>query len=137
MIIVTIRTDKPEAEIGLYDNEIQLAYKVWTAHRQLAETLHVTIHDMLEDQSKSLQDIQAIACFQGPGSFTGLRIGLTVANALAYALKVPIVAQMDGADSDWKAAALRRLAAGESDAVAMPEYGADVHITAPKGTTAA
>src|SRR5664279_4404863 len=92
MIIFTLRTDKPEAEIGLYDNQERLAYCIWPAHRQLAETIHQKIKDLLKVNNKTLNDIESIAVYKGPGSFTGLRIGLSVANALAAALEIPIVA---------------------------------------------
>lgn len=129
MIILTIRTDKPEAEIGLYDGDKQLSYKSWQAHRQLAETLHQVIADELSKQSLTLSDIQGIVAYQGPGSFTGLRIGLTVANALAYARQLPIAGE---SGDDWQRQGIARVLDGQTDAIAMPEYGADVHITAPK-----
>lgn len=128
MIVLTLRTDKPEAEIGLYNDQAQLGYEVWQAHRALAETIHVKIREMLQNQGKALQDIEGIVVYKGPGSFTGLRIGLTVANTLAYSLQVPIVGQTDA----WIEDGIDRLLAGESDDVALPEYGAPVHITAPK-----
>jgi tRNA threonylcarbamoyladenosine biosynthesis protein TsaB len=129
MIILTIRTDKPDAEIGLYDGDTQLAYEVWTAHRQLAETLHRKIETLLKNQGKDWPDIQGIACYQGPGSFTGLRIGLTVANALSYSYDLPVVATQD---PGWLEHALKRLENGERDKLALPYYGADAHITPPK-----
>ena len=124
-----MRTDKPDAEIGLYDGKVQLAYVTWPAHRRLAETVHKTIDTMLNGQGKNLHDITGIIAFQGPGSFTGLRIGLTVANALAYGLLVPIVAAQGQA---WIANGIRRLESGETDGQALPFYGADVHITPQK-----
>lgn len=129
MIILTIRTDKPEAEIGLYDDQKQLAYEVWMAHRALAETLHSKIEALLASQQKSWTDIQGIACYQGPGSFTGLRIGLTVANALAYSYQLPVVAVQD---PQWLETAIGRLLQGERDELALPYYGADAHITLPR-----
>lgn len=129
MLVLTIRTDKPEAEIGLYDGEAQLAYEVWPAHRQLAETIHKKITDMLTTQDKQLQDIAGIVCFQGPGSFTGLRIGLTVGNALAMGLGVPVVATQD---QDWITEGTRMLLHGSNDFPVLPYYGADVHITQQK-----
>lgn len=129
MIILTIRTDKPEAEIGLYDGETQLAYETWTAHRQLAETIHQKIETVLQTRGKAWQDVQGLVCFQGPGSFTGLRIGLTVVNALAYSYGLPIVATQD---PQWVESGLQRLLAGENDGKALPYYGADAHITPPK-----
>lgn len=129
MLIITIRTEKPDAEIGLLDDQNQLAYETWTAHRQLAETLHAKIEQLLKSQSKSLHDIEGIVAFAGPGSFTGLRIGLTVANTLAYALKVPIAA---GKDPQWLENGVATLLSGHGEKLVMPEYGAPVHITAPK-----
>ena len=129
MLTLTIRTDNPEAELGLYDNLTQLAYETWTAHRQLAETLHIKISELLKANQKTLYDLEAVACYSGPGSFTGLRIGLTTANALAYALELPIVAETG---DDWQQTALARLQKGETATAVMPEYGADVHITLPK-----
>lgn len=129
MLLLTIRTDKPEAEIGLYEDDKQLAYQIWQAHRQLAETLHRRIDELLRQQHKELKQLQGIVCYKGPGSFTGLRIGLTAGNALAYGMRIAIVAA-DG--NDWQARGIARLLDGGNDRLALPEYGADVHITLPK-----
>lgn len=128
MIILTIRTDRPEAEVGLYDDRAQLVYEVWQAHRALAETLHAKIQQIVQSQQKQLSDIEGIVVYKGPGSFTGLRIGMTVANTLAYSLQVPIVANTNR----WIEDGIERLLAGENESVALPEYGAPVHITTPK-----
>lgn len=129
MILLTIRTDKPEAELGLYDDGRQLSYVTWPAHRQLAETIHTKIDELLSGQALGLDKVKGIVAFQGPGSFTGLRIGLTVANALAAGLEVPIVATQD---PEWIERGSRRLLASDNDMQALPFYGADVHITPQK-----
>lgn len=129
MIILTIRTDKPESEIGLYNNDLQLGYESWPAHRQLAETIHLKIADLLHSQNIELANIGAIAVYRGPGSFTGLRIGLSVANALAASFNVPIVGETGEA---WRGAAVSKLLAGDGESYVIPEYGADVHITPQK-----
>lgn len=129
MLILTIRTDKPEAELGLYEDDHQLAYTTWEAHRALAETLHTKIVELLKEQQKDLADVRGIAVFKGPGSFTGLRIGLTVANALAYSLGIPIVSTTS---NDWITKALVRLQNHETETVALPEYGREAHITTPR-----
>ena len=129
MLIVTIRTDKPEAEIGLYEDHTQLAYVPWPAHRELAETIHQRLRDLLTGNHKDWHDVQAIVFYKGPGSFTGLRIGASVANALADGLGAVIVG---GTGEQWIEGGITRLLAGEADALALPEYGAAPHITAPK-----
>ncbi|MGI0134264.1 MAG: tRNA (adenosine(37)-N6)-threonylcarbamoyltransferase complex dimerization subunit type 1 TsaB [Candidatus Micrarchaeaceae archaeon] len=129
MTTLTIRTDKPEAEIGLFDGSAQLAYETWQAHRELAETIHVKIAALLQAYGKELQDVQGIVCFKGPGSFTGLRIGLTVANALAYSLDASIVASLG---ENWLQDGLGKLMSGANEHVALPEYGAPAHTTAQR-----
>lgn len=129
MLVLAIRTDKPEAELGLFDNAVPLAYHVWHAHRELSSTLLQKITDLLRSRNKTLQDLEGIVCFQGPGSFTGLRIGLTVANALAYSLHIPVAASAEDA---WAQRGIERLQAGENDIIALPHYGAEAHITLPR-----
>jgi len=129
MIILTIRTDNPRAEVGIYDAQQKRVYREWEAHRELSGTLHKAIEELLSEQHLTWQDIAGIVCFQGPGSFTGLRIGMSVANALSYSLHIPIVATMD---EDWITKGIERLMAGEQDEIALPFYGRDANITVPK-----
>lgn len=130
MIILSLRTDKPESEIGLFEYENQIAYEVWQAHRALAETIHLKIKLVLEANNLSLNDIEGIVAYIGPGSFTGLRIGLSVANGLAYSLKVPIIG-VEG-EEQWLQKGLQKLLAGGNNKVVLPSYGSPVHITTPK-----
>jgi tRNA threonylcarbamoyladenosine biosynthesis protein TsaB len=129
MIILTLRTDKPEAEIGLYDGSTKLKGKTWAAHRKLAETLHAEILELLEAAGYSWVNIQGIVCYKGPGSFTGLRIGLSVGNALASSLTAPIVSQ---GGKSWEENGIKRLILGEDYKTALPEYGGEIFITAPR-----
>jgi tRNA threonylcarbamoyladenosine biosynthesis protein TsaB len=129
MLILTLRTDKPEAELGIFDDEKRLAYETWHAHRQLAETLNLKIKDVLAAQEKSLQDIEGIVVFKGPGSFTGLRIGISIANALADSLGIPIVGTIG---DDWSATGCQRILDKQNDQLIVPEYGSPPHVTAPK-----
>lgn len=130
MIILTIRTDQAESELGLYDGQTCIEKFSWPAHRQLAETIHASAKTLLSRHGKSFRDIEAVACYAGPGSFTGLRIGMSVANALGYSLGVPLVAA--GHADDWPATALMKLAADGNDEIGQVEYNADPYVTAPK-----
>lgn len=129
MLILTIRSDKPDAEIGLYNDGDQLGYEIWEAHRALAETIHTKIEALLVAHNQTLHSLGGVVVFRGPGSFTGLRIGLTVANALVDSLQLPITAS---AGDDWIKSGIERLLAGQNDRVAVPEYGALPNITAPR-----
>jgi tRNA threonylcarbamoyladenosine biosynthesis protein TsaB len=129
MLILTVRTDKPESEIGLFEDNQKLGYEVWPAHRQLAETIHTKVASLLKSNSKDWSDIQALVAYQGPGSFTGLRIGLSFANAVANSNSATIVGTTG---EDWLEQGIKMLLAGSVSTVVLPEYGAPVHITAPK-----
>lgn len=129
MIILAMRTDKPEAEVGIFDGDKELTYDKWEAHRQLAESLHSRIEKNLKQTSKTWSDIEGVIVYQGPGSFTGLRIGISVANALASSLAVPIVGVTG---NDWLKLDLNKLSSSENHEQVSPTYGAPAHITQPK-----
>jgi tRNA threonylcarbamoyladenosine biosynthesis protein TsaB len=129
MLILSIKTDNPEAEIGLFNTKQRLGYQAWTAHRELSVTIHTKINDLFKHSNKVLSDLEGIVIFKGPGSFTGLRIGFSVANALADSLNILIVAT---SGTDWLKRGQAELTGGQNDRIALPEYGASVHITEPK-----
>ena len=129
MIILALRTDKPEAELYLFDNERKLAELMWPAHLKLAETLNSKIEEILKKSSISDNSLGAVAVFKGPGSFTGLRIGLSAANALAYAYSIPIAAK---SGDQWLSAAIKDLLDGQNDKIAVPEYGSPPRVTKPR-----
>ena len=56
-----------------------------------AEKLHVFIEEVLKESGITFQDLKAIAVSRGPGSFTGLRIGVSAAKGLCYALEIPLI----------------------------------------------
>ncbi len=128
MTVLSIKTDNPQAELGLYIDSKQIGKIEWQAHRQLAETIHKKIEELLHSTNKRLDDINGIVCFKGPGSFTGLRIGLSVANALAYSLKVPIVCETG---EKWTQNGISDLLLGKNDRIALPKYDRPAITTAP------
>ena len=57
-----------------------------------AEKLHVFIEDCLQELQLTSKDLSAVAVSQGPGSYTGLRIGVSAAKGLCFALDIPLIA---------------------------------------------
>lgn len=57
-----------------------------------AERLHVFIEEIIKEVGITFQDLIAIAVSQGPGSYTGLRIGVSAAKGLCFALDIPLIA---------------------------------------------
>ncbi|MBR2795916.1 tRNA (adenosine(37)-N6)-threonylcarbamoyltransferase complex dimerization subunit type 1 TsaB [Candidatus Saccharibacteria bacterium] len=87
----------------------------WNSGRNLAEQLLKFIHDKLQENNKDWQDITEITFMSGPGSFTGLRIGATVVNALAHELQIPL--------KDHHGKQVKLIA---------PDYGRDANISQPR-----
>lgn len=90
--ILTINTTLFEkAEVGLKSAEGQiLENKKFTAERNLSGKLLPEIDKLLKQKNTTIKDLTAIEVNTGPGSFTGTRIGVAVANALAFSLSIPV-----------------------------------------------
>ena len=123
-MIILLDTSTATCFLTVVDNEARQDFE-WQAGRTLARGLL----KFLEEKTGDLHDISGIGVMKGPGSFTGLRIGLTVANTLADSLNIPIAG---ATGEDWQKVALKKLRAGENEKIVMPEYGAAAHITAPR-----
>ena len=111
-MILAIRTDKPEAEVYLLaaSGEV-VASDSWLADRRLSQELLPHLESLLGSTGGALSDVRGVVVWQGPGSFTGLRIGMTVANALAYGLGVPVV----GATGErWLSEGVSKLSSGQA-----------------------
>lgn len=128
-MILTLRTDNPEAEIGIYDNKNQVDYISWHAHRSLSSDIHKKIKQILEKNKISYDDIKGIIFYKGPGSFTGLRIGASVANTISDTQQIPIIG---GQGEQWIESSIQKIMLGESDKIVLPDYGSPAHTTKPK-----
>lgn len=128
-MILGLRTDKPEAELYLFNNAQQVDHLTWHAHRELSDTLLIKIDELLNTNTLNKSDLTGVIIYQGPGSFTGLRIGISVANALAYSLNIPIAA---AAGETWIQKCLEDITHNNQPEVVIPEYGSEAHITQPR-----
>ena len=129
MTILTIRTDKPLAELSLYEDAKQLSDITWHAHRELAETILVKIEELAKSVQKQVNDIDGVVFFAGPGSFTGLRIGASVANALGASLSIPVVAQKG---ESWLKNGIMHVRSLQEFSPIEPFYGAEPTTTVQK-----
>lgn len=127
-MILLLDTSTPLCRLTLIDGDWRYDDE-WQADRQLAKGLLAYLRDQLEKNDKTWSDISGIGVFSGPGSFTGLRIGLTVLNTLAGAEAIPIVGTNG---ENWQNHARERLGNGENDQIVLPFYGSEAHITKPR-----
>lgn len=127
--VLAIRTDKPEAELYLYREGVLKDKILWQADRQLSTTIHTKINQLLEDNELDLNTLSGLIVFKGPGSFTGLRIGITVANGLGYSLNIPVVG---ATGANWTTVGLEQLKSAKNGKWVVPEYGALPNVTKPK-----
>ena len=123
-------TSTPVCDLTLVDEAGTFHAYTWQADRALARDLLGWLRDRLAEHGASWHDIAGIGVMQGPGSFTGLRIGMTVMNTLAHDRGVPIVGVQQA--DDWRQAALMRLLDGENDEIVLPHYGREANITKPR-----
>jgi len=127
-MILLLDTSTPLCKLTLIDGDWHYDNQ-WQADRTLAKGLLAYLRDQLTEHNKTFADVAAIGAFKGPGSFTGLRIGLTILNTMADAQHIPIV----GATGDnWQNDVIARLQSGENDKIVLPFYGSDAHITKPR-----
>lgn len=130
-MILALDTSTPITELFLADSggKILKQIKAETGN-QLSEQLLQIIEDALKDAGLKLSGINGLIFVSGPGSFTGLRIGASTINALAYSLNIPVVGVPMG--PDWLMKGLAKLNNLEDDQVVKLEYGAEANITKQK-----
>ena len=91
-IILNLETATTNCSVSIAKNGEVLALKEHnTPNYSHSEQLHVFIQQVVQEAALSLNDIDAVAVSKGPGSYTGLRIGVSSAKGLCFALDVPLI----------------------------------------------
>lgn len=91
--ILNIETATKNCSVSIAKNgETILCKEIAEEGYSHAEKLHVFIEEIIAEAKISVQDLDAIAVSQGPGSYTGLRIGVSAAKGLCFALNIPLIA---------------------------------------------
>ena len=92
-LILNLETATKNCSVALAKDGKTIACKEIAAQNfSHAEKLHVFIEEILSENNIQFSDLNAIAVSQGPGSYTGLRIGVSSAKGLCYALNIPLIA---------------------------------------------
>jgi len=91
-LILNIETATKNCSVSLSDKEEILAIKELNdGNYSHSENLHVFIESVLNSLDKSMSDIDAVAVSKGPGSYTGLRIGVSAAKGFCFSLEIPLI----------------------------------------------
>lgn len=91
-LILILETATKNCSIALTENGTLInSIDFNDGHFSHAEKLHVFIEEVCEKSVKKLNDLDAIAISKGPGSYTGLRIGVSAAKGLCYGLDIPLI----------------------------------------------
>ncbi len=91
-LILHIDTALGKASVSLANNDALIAVKENLEMRDQAGWIHTAIQTLLQENNYTLSHLKAVAVVAGPGSYTGLRIGLATAKGLCYALQIPLIA---------------------------------------------
>lgn len=89
-ILLALETTDTQASVALY-REGEIRQRVIDSVQRHAETVMPAVEELLEQEGLTTQTLTGLAVDVGPGSFTGVRIGVCHANAIAYALGIPVV----------------------------------------------
>ena len=91
--ILNLETATRNCSVSLANEGKTVALKEYAGEGYAhAEKLHVFIQDVLAEAGVTYKDLAAVAVSMGPGSYTGLRIGVSAAKGLCYSLNIPMIA---------------------------------------------
>jgi tRNA threonylcarbamoyladenosine biosynthesis protein TsaB len=89
--ILNIETAVTSASVCLSEDQESISLKINPSQKDSAAWLHIAIRDLLAEQNLALPDLAAVAISAGPGSYTGLRVGMAAAKGLCYVLQKPLI----------------------------------------------
>lgn len=92
-------TTSEETHIKLFNKSGKVIDQTnWLSQKNQSEELLRKINKIIVKNCLNKHELSAIIVNQGPGSYTGLRVGLSTANAIAFSLNIPILAVKDGSN---------------------------------------
>lgn len=90
-MILAINTASEKNSIALFEKDRIEVEVLWESYQTQSRELLPAIDQLLKKNHFDLSDLTAIAVFAGPGSYTGLRVGISVANAISWSKNIPVV----------------------------------------------
>lgn len=90
-IILNIDTAVEAASICLAQNSKSLQFNMNSQQKDQASWMHLAIQKMIWDEGIDIRQLEAVAVTVGPGSYTGLRVGLSAAKGICFALNIPLI----------------------------------------------
>jgi tRNA threonylcarbamoyladenosine biosynthesis protein TsaB len=90
-LILSIDTALDEASVCIAQDRHVLAAKKNNRQMDHAAWIQVAIREMLAGSKRKMHDLSAVAVAAGPGSYTGLRVGMATAKGICYALQIPLI----------------------------------------------
>ena len=92
-LILSIDTALEQASICISENEHVIAVKKNGTQSDHAVWIQQAIREMMEETGQSLSELAAVAVTSGPGSYTGLRVGMATAKGICFALNIPLITE--------------------------------------------
>lgn len=126
-------TSSEEAKIKLFNKSGKIHdQKNWQSQKNQSEELLTEIDNILLKNNLNKSELFGIIVNQGPGSYTGLRVGLSTANAIAFSLNIPILGVKNGANSAKIKKIVSSFDKGSQKSLILPVYKYPAKITKPK-----
>ncbi|GGF05974.1 tRNA (adenosine(37)-N6)-threonylcarbamoyltransferase complex dimerization subunit type 1 TsaB [Hymenobacter cavernae] len=91
-LILSLETSSSICSVALHQNGALLGQSELRLEKSHSSHLSLLIEQLLENTGHTMHDLGAVAISDGPGSYTGLRIGAAAAKGLCYALNIPLLA---------------------------------------------
>lgn len=91
--LLTIDSSTETASVALAQDGQMLSVVVNSNQKDHAAWIHGAIEKILKDCGRSMSQLQAIAVTEGPGSYTGLRVGMATAKGLCFSLGIPLIVE--------------------------------------------
>jgi tRNA threonylcarbamoyladenosine biosynthesis protein TsaB len=92
-LLLNIDTATETGSIALSDGDTIIDTMINEDQKDHAGWIHNAINELMKNAGRKLNQLEAIAVTAGPGSYTGLRVGMATAKGLCYVLKIPLITE--------------------------------------------